>query len=103
MIDFIVRPEGPPVIGSDRRSAIFARSGGSAANQAVWLAHFGLNVSFIGRVGSSDHAAQVAAFEQCGVEPWLSSDEERETGRLIALVDPRANAASLPTGAPMTA
>jgi len=88
MIDFIVRPEGPPVIGSDRRSAIFARSGGSAANQAVWLAHFGLNVSFIGRVGSSDHAAQVAAFEQCGVEPWLSSDEERETGRLIALVDP---------------
>jgi sugar/nucleoside kinase (ribokinase family) len=88
MIDFIVRSEGPPVIGSDRRSAIFARSGGSAANQAVWLAHFGLNVSFIGRVGSSDHAAQVAAFEQCGVEPWLSSDEERETGRLIALVDP---------------
>jgi hypothetical protein len=49
MIDLIVRPEGALAIGSDRRATIFSRPGGSAANQAVWLAHFGLNVSFVGR------------------------------------------------------
>ena len=51
MVDWLVRPEGPIAIGSDRRAAIVARPGGSAANQAVWLAHFGVAVDFIGRVG----------------------------------------------------
>jgi len=88
MIDLIVRPEGALAIGSDRRATIFSRPGGSAANQAVWLAHFGLNVSFVGRVGLSDHAAQTEAFRQCGLAPSLAADRERETGRLIALIDP---------------
>ena len=88
MVDWLVRPEGPLAIGSDRRAAIVARPGGSAANQAVWLAHFGVAVDFIGRVGESDHAEQMAMFRRCGVEPWLAADRERETGRLVALVDP---------------
>jgi sugar/nucleoside kinase (ribokinase family) len=88
MIDLLVRPEGPPAVGSDRRAAIVARPGGSAANQAVWLAHFGIAVSFVGRVGAGDHAGQTAMFRACGVEPRLVADATLETGRLIALIDP---------------
>jgi sugar/nucleoside kinase (ribokinase family) len=88
MIDWLVRPQGPLAIGSDRRAAIVARPGGSAANQAVWLAHHGVAVDFIGRVGHSDHAAQMAMFRRSGVDPWLVADAERETGRLVALLDP---------------
>ena len=45
MTDIVVLPEGPIVRGSDRRAAIRSRPGGSGANQAVWLAHFGANVA----------------------------------------------------------
>jgi sugar/nucleoside kinase (ribokinase family) len=88
MTDLLVRPEGPLAIGSDRRATIVARPGGSAANQAVWLAHFGAAVRFVGRVGADDHAAQTAMFRACGVAPHLVADPERENGRLIALIDP---------------
>jgi len=87
MIDLIVRPEGPLAVGSDRRAAIASRQGGSAANQAAWLAYFGVAVDFVGRVGAADHAAQMALLRRAGVEPWLAADPERQTGRLIALID----------------
>ncbi|MGD0719922.1 MAG: PfkB family carbohydrate kinase [Roseiarcus sp.] len=87
MIDLVVRPEGPLAIGSDRRARIEARPGGSAANQAVWLAHFGVATTFVGRVGAADLAAQTAQFAQSGVDARLAADDERETGRLIALID----------------
>jgi sugar/nucleoside kinase (ribokinase family) len=89
MIDLLVRPVGPLAIGSDRRAAIIARPGGSAANQAAWLAHFGVAVSFVGRVGASDLAAQTAMFRACGVSAHLAADQTRDTGRLIALIDPQ--------------
>jgi sugar/nucleoside kinase (ribokinase family) len=88
MIDLLVRPEGPLAIGSDRRATIVARPGGSAANQAVWLAHLGVAASFVGRVGAGDHRAQSEWFARVGVQPSLAADPVRETGRLIALVDP---------------
>src|ERR1700734_2158960 len=89
MIDMIVRPEGPLAIGSDRRASIVARPGGSAANQAAWLAHFGVDTRFVGRVAAADHAAQSAVLRAAGGEPHLVADETHETGRLIALVDPQ--------------
>ncbi len=88
MIDYIVRPEGPIAVGSDRRAAIARRPGGSAANQAVWLAHFGVGVDFVGRVGAADCARESDLFRKAGVEPALAADQRHETGRLIALVDP---------------
>ena len=88
MIDYIVRPEGPIAVGSDRRAAIVRRSGGSAANQAAWLAHFGVGVDFVGRVGAADHARETALLQDAGVDPLLAADPRYETGRLIALVDP---------------
>ena len=87
MIDVIVRAEGPLVPGSDRRARIEMRQGGSGANQAVWLAHFGAEVDFVGRVGACDAGEQEAIFRRAGVTPWLAGDPERQTGRLIALID----------------
>jgi sugar/nucleoside kinase (ribokinase family) len=87
MIDTIVKPEGPLVRGSDRRAAIVDRPGGSAANQAAWLAHFGASVDFVARVGAADRRREAARLERAGVTPHLVGDATRETGRLIALVE----------------
>ena len=88
MTDVIVRPEGPLARGSDRRASIAFLPGGSAANQAAWLASFGVNVDFVARVGSADVQSEAARLEAMGVTPWLVGDPRRETGRLIALIDP---------------
>jgi len=88
MIDIAVALEGPIAVGSDRRAKIVQRPGGSAATQAVWLARFGMSVDFVGRVGAADHAAETELLRRAGVEPHLAADPSRETGRLIAIVDP---------------
>jgi sugar/nucleoside kinase (ribokinase family) len=88
MTDVIVRPEGPVARGSDRRASITVQPGGSAANQAAWLGYFGVTVDFVARVGASDVERETARFKAIGVTPHLIGDPARETGRLIALVDP---------------
>jgi sugar/nucleoside kinase (ribokinase family) len=88
MVDTIVRLGGPIAVGSDRRASIVERPGGSAANQAVWLAHFGVKVDFVGRVGAADRERETARFRRAGVDAHLAGDPIHETGRLIALVDP---------------
>ncbi|WP_158804372.1 MULTISPECIES: carbohydrate kinase family protein [unclassified Acidisoma] len=88
MTDVIVRAEGPLIVGSDRRAAIRSMPGGSGANQAAWLNHFGVAVSFAGRVGEGDIAAQRLAMEALGISPFLGADPVRPTGTLVALVDP---------------
>ena len=87
MIDILVQSEGPLVAGSDRRARILMRQGGSGANQAVWLAHNGVAVDLVGRVGAQDLAAQEAIFRRAGVTPFLAGDAHHETGRLIALIE----------------
>ncbi|HEY6519485.1 MAG TPA: PfkB family carbohydrate kinase [Roseiarcus sp.] len=88
MTDVIVRPEGPLARGSDRRASIAVRPGGSAANQAAWLASFGAGVDFVARVGAADVESETARFKAIGVMPHLVGDRTHETGRLIALIDP---------------
>jgi sugar/nucleoside kinase (ribokinase family) len=88
MTDVIVRPEGQVVGGSDRRASITVQPGGSAANQAAWLASCGASVDFVGRVGAADVERETARFKEIGVMPHLVGDPNRETGRLIALIDP---------------
>ena len=88
MTDVIVRPEGPLARGSDRRAAITVQPGGSAANQAAWLASFGVKVDFVARVGAADVESETARFEAIGVTSYLVDDRTHETGRLIALIDP---------------
>ncbi len=88
MTDVIVRPEGLLARGSDRRASIAVEPGGSAANQAAWLASFGVAVDFVARVGSSDANAEAARLSEAGVTPHLAGDPERPTGKLVALIDP---------------
>ncbi len=88
MTDVIVRPEGPLSRGSDRRAEICFEPGGSAANQAAWLAAFGVAVDLVARVGAADVEAHSARLREAGVKPHLAADPERPTGRLVALIDP---------------
>jgi sugar/nucleoside kinase (ribokinase family) len=88
MTDVIVRPKGPLVRGSDRRASITVQPGGSAANQAAWLASFGVKVDFVARVGAADLESETARFKAIRVAPHLVGDRTHETGRLIALIDP---------------
>jgi sugar/nucleoside kinase (ribokinase family) len=88
MTDVIVRPEGPLAHGSDRRASITFQPGGSAANQAAWLAWRGAGVDFVARVGAADVESETARFRAMGVTPHLVADPVHETGRLIALIDP---------------
>jgi sugar/nucleoside kinase (ribokinase family) len=87
MADVIVRPEGPLARGSDRRASITVQPGGSAANQAAWLASFGVTVDFVARVGLADVESETARFKAIGVAPHLVGDPRRETGRLVAIID----------------
>ena len=88
MTDVVVRPEGPLARGTDRRAKIRFEPGGSAANQAAWLAAFGVAVDFVARVGAAGLAAETARLAAAGVTPHLVGDPERPTGRLVALIDP---------------
>ena len=87
MTDVIVRPEGPLARGSDRRASITIHPGGSAANQAVWLASFGVSVDFVARIGAADVPRETARFQAIDVTPHLVGDRTHETGRLVALID----------------
>jgi len=87
MTDVIVKPEGPLAKGSDRRATIRLESGGSAANQAAWLAAFGAHVDLVARVGAADLGAEAARLIEIGVTPHLVADTELPTGRLVALID----------------
>ncbi len=88
MTDVVVRPEGPLRRGSDRRAAIRLLPGGSGANQACWLAHFGASVRLAARVGASDRDRLAADLAGAGVEARLAADPDRPTGLLVALIDP---------------
>jgi sugar/nucleoside kinase (ribokinase family) len=89
MTDIIVRPQAPIAVGSDTPSTIETHAGGAGANLAAWLATTGLDVHFVGCVGSDPFgAAHRAALERVGVTPHLAIDPMRQTGMIVALVDP---------------
>jgi sugar/nucleoside kinase (ribokinase family) len=89
MTDVVVRPAGPIAVGSDTPSVIETHAGGSASNQATWLASANLEVHFIGCIGA-DAFGQLhrAAFERSGVVAHLAIDPHRPTGTVVSLVDP---------------
>ena len=88
MTDIVVRAEGPAVIGSDRRAEITMVDGGSAANQAAWLAASGVPVALFARVGMADRDTIAARLGAVGIEPLIAGDRRSQSGRLITLVDP---------------
>jgi sugar/nucleoside kinase (ribokinase family) len=86
--DVLVQAPWPLALGDDNLAVIRSRPGGSAANQAAWLAELGVDVVFAGRAGARDagfHRRELARF---GVEPRLAADESVPTGMIVVLVGP---------------
>ena len=103
MTDIIVRPEGPLARGSDRRASIAFLPGGSAANQAAWLASFGVENRFRRprrrrRRAKRDGAAQGRWASRRG-SPATPSGRPGGSSRSSTQA---ANAASSPIAAPTT-
>ncbi len=85
--DILVSPKGEIRIDTDTPASIAASPGGSGANFACWLASLGLEVNFVGRVGKSDLARQEQILKSYGVKPYLQTDENLQTGRIVILID----------------
>jgi ribokinase len=62
LLDVVVRPAGPLVIGADQRAKIMLAAGGQAANVAAWAAELGAQASFVGKRGADD-AGELATRE----------------------------------------
>jgi sugar/nucleoside kinase (ribokinase family) len=87
MLDVIVKPEGPLVPGSDRKARIEHHPGGSASNQAAWLASLGADVALVAKVGRDDLKLQIDGFQKAGVTPFLAADDQKPSGVLVTLVN----------------
>ena len=88
--DILVSPKGEIRIDTDTPASIVASPGGSGANFACWLASLGLEVNFVGRVGKNDLERQEQILKSYGVKPYLQTDEELQTGRIVILIDGQA-------------
>jgi sugar/nucleoside kinase (ribokinase family) len=87
--DIVVRPLSRVVADSDTVSTIVRSPGGSAANQAAWLASSGAAVRFVARVGAPDVARHQAALESVGVQAMLVADDDAPTGTIVIVLDER--------------
>lgn len=85
--DLVVRPQGPVAYATDTPSRITPTLGGSAANQATWLAAAGARVRLAARVGEADLDRHTRALRAAGVEPCLVADPDRPTGTIVILLD----------------
>lgn len=88
MVDVLVKPEGALRKGSDRRAQIQLKPGGSAANQAVWLAANKVSCKLVARVGAVDLSALKNQFLTKGVDPHFIADADRSTGVLVSMISP---------------
>jgi sugar/nucleoside kinase (ribokinase family) len=86
--DMLVKPLDGITPGSDTPATILARPGGSAANQAAWMAHLGADVVFAGRAGARDADYHRRELARVGVRAHLAADGEAETGSIVIMVAP---------------
>jgi sugar/nucleoside kinase (ribokinase family) len=84
--DVLVKPLDAITPDSDTPAAIRARPGGSAANQAAWMAHLGAQVTFAGRVGIRDADYHRLELARAGVRAHLAADAEADTGSIVIMV-----------------
>ena len=88
MTDIIVRQTGPFAPASDTPSSITLAPGGSAANQAVWLARGGAAVHLVGVIGDDDLGRRSArALEDARVVVHLDRVPGRQSGVVVSIVD----------------
>jgi sugar/nucleoside kinase (ribokinase family) len=86
--DVLVKPLGGVTPGSDTPAVIRASPGGSAANQAAWMAHLGVPVTFAGRVGGRDARYHTRELARVGVRAHLAADEAAATGSIVIMIAP---------------
>jgi sugar/nucleoside kinase (ribokinase family) len=84
--DVLVKPLAGITPDSDTPAAIRACPGGSAANQAAWMAHLGADVTFAGRVGARDAEYHRRELARAGVRANLAADAEADTGSIVVMV-----------------
>ncbi len=88
MTDVIVREHATFAPASDTPSSITIAPGGSAANQAVWLARCGVEVHLVGVVGDDDLGrASRHALRAEGVTAHLVRVPDRQSGVVVSVVD----------------
>lgn len=99
--DVVVWLSSEVATGTDTAAPIRRRRGGSAANVAVGAASAGMDVRFIGRVGSDAiGAALIEELRSCGVDPRVQ--QEGRTGTIVVLVDTEGERSMLPDRAAST-
>jgi sugar/nucleoside kinase (ribokinase family) len=85
--DILVETSGAVVAGEDNAASVRVRPGGSAANQAAWMGHLGLDVVFAGRVGGLDAELHRLELARSGVSARLAVDEALSTGSIVVLIE----------------
>jgi sugar/nucleoside kinase (ribokinase family) len=85
--DIVVTPLGDVTRDSDTTSRIRATPGGSAANQAAWLAVSGVSVTFVARVGAEDVSRHRLELEAFGIDAVLIADADAPTGTIVVMLD----------------
>jgi sugar/nucleoside kinase (ribokinase family) len=83
--DIVVKPLEKVTPDSDTRSLIRRCGGGSAANQAAWLASLGVPVRFFARVGVTDLEWHRDELARWGVDAQLTGDTDSPTGSIVVL------------------
>ncbi len=90
--DIRIAPADPPAGDEEVEGSISMSGGGSAANQAVWLAALGAEVTFVGRVGDDlIGATLIEELEQAGVTVAAARDLGRPTGTVACLIGEEGN------------
>ncbi|HEY5051227.1 MAG TPA: PfkB family carbohydrate kinase [Acidothermaceae bacterium] len=89
--DIVVTPLGNVTRDSDTTSRIRATPGGSAANQAAWLAASGVSVTFVARVGAAAVERHRSELEAFGIEAVLIADPDAPTGTIVVMLDADGN------------
>ena len=84
--DVLVKPTEATTPDSDTAAAIRARPGGSAANQAAWMAHLGAETVFAGRVGARDADYHRGELARAGVRAHLAADPDADTGSIVIML-----------------
>jgi sugar/nucleoside kinase (ribokinase family) len=85
--DVLVKPAETITPGSDTAAAIRACPGGSAANQAAWMAHLGAEAVFAGRAGARDAEYHRRELARAGVRAHLAADPDAGTGSIVIMVE----------------
>jgi sugar/nucleoside kinase (ribokinase family) len=84
--DVLVKPTEAITPDSDTAAVIRACPGGSAANQAAWMAHLGAETVFAGRVGARDADYHRRELARAGVRAHLAADAEAGTGSIVIML-----------------